>query len=128
MAGQRQSDCGAVLRTQILWRPDSKSPASQTTRLLMDLEGLLDRAVYPDVNRLVPSGAPTTNELSQIQARLQQLKSSYQTQFADRVAGVTSEKDELNLAVEINSYFTSAQKFEGLKIIMNQSSNPQTMG
>ena len=98
--------------------PTAPSELAQSARLLLDMEDMLDRALYPDVPRQVPSGAPTLSEINQIQIRVAKLHESYAANFQTRLNATTSETEEINQVVELNSFFTAAQRLETLKIVM----------
>lgn len=91
---------------------------SQGQRLLLDLEELLDRALYPDVPRKGPLGVPSTSELNQIQFRIAKLKQSYTSGLKARIEALNDEQREYDMVRELNTFYSAVQRFEGLKIIL----------
>ncbi len=102
-----------------------ESNFSKAVNLESDLIALADRASYPNIPRRGLRGMPTASELSQVESRLRDLQKSMQTLPAS-VARITDENLEALPFLEIQAFFTCASKFEGLKILLGQSVDPQT--
>ena len=104
----------------------SGTELSEVNSLLLDLETLLDRALYPRVPRHGLTGVPTTSEISRIENRLLAVHKSYVANLNRNLQNISQSNGEYELLKEINTYFNAVRRFEGIRIIMGETIAPET--
>lgn len=96
---------------------------SKAVNLAMTLNQLLDRAAYQRIPRKGPSGPPTASEMADVQSRLLSLKREIQNTYLNRV--LQSGPAQREILNELLVYFEAVARYEGLKIMLGQPSDPE---
>lgn len=92
----------------------------------VDLEGLIDRAQFPNVPRLSARGQPSLKEVQEIESRVTALTKEMRQGFMDRLRSISSPTLQFLAVQEIGQYYSIARKLESLKIIIGQKVDPSS--
>lgn len=105
------------------------APESFIDRLISlesDLDGLIDRAQFPNVPRLSAKGQPSLREIQEMGSRVASLTAEMRRDFLNRLREISNPTLQFLAVQELGQYYSVAQKLESLKIIIGQKVDPST--